>query len=104
MSDDFRKGIDGYSRHLGINLAAQHFTAAEPDRSASLHSEHDRVLSLHMEHRRMEDGPEAPFGVGETPLREILCSVRDNGWKIPVPVAHACSHEDRVEVASGSLG
>ncbi len=94
---DFRKGIDGFSGYLGINLDTGHFTAAGLDALEFLREEHERIYSLHMKDRTKDGGPRVPFGEGDTPLREILLLLRDEGWKIPAHVEFAYPAADRVE-------
>jgi sugar phosphate isomerase/epimerase len=33
---------------------------------------HERIISLHLKDRRKNNGPNMPFGQGDTPLAEIL--------------------------------
>ena len=102
--EDFGKATEGFSEWLGINLDAGHFHAAGFDCLDWLRRNHARTWVLHMKDRRAKDGPKVPFGAGDTPLREIIRLVRDEGWRIPANIEMAYPTGDAVaEVAQSRL-
>jgi len=62
-----------YSKYNGINLDIGHFIAGN---SASpipfLPKYHDRVTHIHIKDRKMNNGPNVPWGTGDTPIKETL--------------------------------
>jgi hypothetical protein len=44
---------------------------------------HDRVTHIHVKDRKLHEGPNVPFGQGDTPIVEALHMIRDNKWNIP---------------------
>ena len=94
--EDFRRGLEGFSELLGINLDTGHFTAAGLDPLEFIRLHHERVYCLHMKDRTPDDGPKLPFGQGATPLRAILLLLQGAGWAIPANVEFAYETEDRV--------
>jgi hypothetical protein len=62
-----------YAKYNGINLDLGHFVAANNVSPAEfLTKHHDRVTHIHVKDRKMNNGPNVPFGQGDTPIREIL--------------------------------
>jgi sugar phosphate isomerase/epimerase len=62
-----------YSKYNGANIDLGHFTAAHNVSPAGfLEKYHDRITHVHIKDRKMHDGPNMPFGQGDTPIREIL--------------------------------
>jgi hypothetical protein len=62
-----------YSKYNGINLDIGHFTAANnvsPIEFIKKH--HDRITHVHIKDRKMNNGPNFPFGQGETQITEVL--------------------------------
>jgi sugar phosphate isomerase/epimerase len=43
-------------------------------------------MSMHLKDRKYHDGPNAPWGQGDTPLVDILHLVRDKKYKFPVTI------------------
>jgi len=41
---------------------------------------HDRITHIHVKDRKLNDGPNVPFGQGDTPIKEVLQLMRDNKW------------------------
>ena len=46
----------------------------------------DEVVIATKVHGRMHDGPNVPFGQGDTPIREALQLIRDNKWPIQTTI------------------
>jgi sugar phosphate isomerase/epimerase len=71
-----------YAKHNGINLDIGHFVAGN---NASpipfLAKYHDRVTHLHVKDRKMHNGPNVPFGQGDTPIKEILLLMQREKWR-----------------------
>lgn len=62
-----------YSRFNGANVDIGHFTAGN-NRSplAFIREYHDRITNIHLKDRRMNQGPDVPWGQGDTEIRQIL--------------------------------
>ena len=43
---------------------------------------HDRIISLHIKDRKLNNGPNMPFGRGDTPVAEILQLLKKEEWPI----------------------
>lgn len=62
-----------YSKYNGANLDLGHFTAANNVSPAGfIEKYHERITHVHIKDRKMHDGPNMPFGQGDTPIRDIL--------------------------------
>lgn len=75
------------SAHNGINLDVGHYVAGT---SASpldfITKNHKRIVSMHLKDRRSNNGPNMPWGEGNTPIKEVLQLVKKNGYKFPVTI------------------
>jgi sugar phosphate isomerase/epimerase len=40
----------------------------------------DRITHVHVKDRKLNNGPNMPFGQGDTPIKEVLQLMRDNKW------------------------
>jgi sugar phosphate isomerase/epimerase len=62
-----------YSKYNGINLDIGHFVAANNTSPIPFLKKYaDRVTHIHVKDRKMHDGPNTPFGEGDTPIKEVL--------------------------------
>ena len=60
------------SRMFKANLDIGHFVAGNNDPVAFIRRHHDRISHLHLKDRRRNNGPNQPWGQGDTPVREVL--------------------------------
>jgi hypothetical protein len=76
--------ILSYGKYLGINLDIGHYVAGTNESPIPLiENHHDRILSLHLKDRKVNDGPNMPFGQGDTPLALILQLMKREKWTFP---------------------
>jgi sugar phosphate isomerase/epimerase len=62
-----------YSKYNGCNIDIGHFVAANNYSPADfLRKYHDRITHIHIKDRKKNQGPNVPFGQGDTPIKEIL--------------------------------
>ncbi len=62
-----------YSKYNGINLDIGHFVAANNTSPIPFLKKYaDRVTHIHVKDRKMDDGPNTPFGQGDTPIKDVL--------------------------------
>jgi len=65
--------ILSYGKFLRINLDVGHYVAGTSQSPLPLiEKHHERIISLHLKDRKKNNGPNMPFGQGDTPLAEIL--------------------------------
>lgn len=95
--DDFAAALRGASDMLAINLDIGHFTAAGFDALAFLDAHHERIVSLHLKDRRRDQGPNVPFGTGDTPIAAVLRRLRDRHWSIPANIEYEYKGADTVD-------
>ena len=76
-----------YGKHLGINLDIGHYYTATGESPIPLiEKHHDRILNLHLKDRKKHNGPNLPWGQGETPIGETLQYLKKNKLKFPAEV------------------
>ena len=83
---DFDAILKGLSDRTAINLDIGHYVAANADPVALLRRRHNDILLLHVKDRKRDNGPNLPFGQGDTPIRETLQLLRDERWRIPANI------------------
>jgi len=85
--DTYDGPILSYGRYLGINLDVGHYVAGTNESPIPLiQKHHDRILSLHLKDRKVNNGPNMPFGQGDTPVALILQLMKREKWTFPADV------------------
>lgn len=102
--EDFRRALHGRSRFIVINLDIGHFTAAGFDPVEFLVAHHKRILTLHLKDRKKNQGPNMPFGEGDTPIREVLATLKRRRWRIPALIEYEYKGGDTVEEVRRARG
>jgi sugar phosphate isomerase/epimerase len=75
------------SAHNGINLDIGHYTAGTSTSPIDfILKNHKRILSMHMKDRKFHDGPNMPWGQGDTPIKEVLQLMKKEGYKFPATI------------------
>ncbi|MEO6802973.1 MAG: TIM barrel protein [Granulicella sp.] len=77
------------SPYNGINIDMGHYTAAgNTDQIAFLVKNHARITSMHLKDRKTPANGEAnmPWGEGDTPIKELLQTMKKNGYKFPATI------------------
>jgi sugar phosphate isomerase/epimerase len=79
--------VFSYAAHNGANLDIGHFTAGQNTSPVPfLKQHHDRITHVHIKDRKLNNGPNMPFGQGDTPIKEVLQLIRDNKWNIQATI------------------
>lgn len=77
----------GFSKHNGANLDIGHFVAGGHGSPLTyLGANHDRITHVHIKDRKFNNGPNTPFGEGDTPITDVLRLIRDNKWPIQATI------------------
>lgn len=71
----------------GANVDLGHFVAGNNISPVGfLKQHHTRVTHVHLKDRKFNNGPNTPFGEGDTPIAEVLRLIRDNKWNIQATI------------------
>jgi sugar phosphate isomerase/epimerase len=72
-----------YGPYNCANVDIGHFLAGNNTSPLPFIKEHhDRITHVHIKDRKLNNGPNMPFGQGDTPIVEVLHTIRDNKWDI----------------------
>ena len=72
-----------FAKYNGANVDLGHFVAGNNTSPVPfIQKHHARITHVHLKDRKRENGPNMPFGEGDTPILEVLRLIRDNKWNI----------------------
>jgi sugar phosphate isomerase/epimerase len=75
------------SKYNGINLDAGHYVAGTSESPIPLiQKHHDRITSMHLKDRKKAEGPNMPWGQGDTPLADILRLMKKEKYRFPATI------------------
>lgn len=75
------------SKYNAINLDIGHYTAGTSSSPVDfILKNHDRIMSMHLKDRKYHDGPNQPWGQGDTPIAEVLKLMQKNKYKMPATI------------------
>jgi sugar phosphate isomerase/epimerase len=79
--------ILSHGKFLGINLDIGHYVAGTSQPSLPQVEKHrERILSLHLKDRKKDNGPNTPFGEGDTDLVEVLQYMKKHQLTFPADI------------------
>lgn len=71
----------------GANVDLGHFVAGNNMSPVPfLKKHHERITHVHLKDRKLNNGPNTPFGEGDTPIAEVLRLLRDGKWNIQATI------------------
>ncbi len=76
------------SKWFKINLDIGHFTAAGYDPVDYIRQNHDNIVLLHLKDRKKNDGPNVPWGEGDTPIKGVLSLLKTEKYPIPALIEY----------------
>lgn len=94
--DNFAEAMRGRSPYIAINLDIGHFTAAGFDAVDFIQKHHRHIVTLHIKDRKKNQGPNVPFGQGDTPITQVLQLLRDKKYPIPANIEYEYEGADTV--------
>jgi sugar phosphate isomerase/epimerase len=75
------------SKYNAINLDAGHYVAGTSQSPIPLIEKHaSRIVSMHLKDRKQDNGPNMPWGQGDTPLAPILQLMKAKKLKFPATI------------------
>jgi sugar phosphate isomerase/epimerase len=83
------EGPLSHGEYLGINLDVGHYVAGtnqSPLPIIERYGDARRIVNLHIKDRKVNDGPNMPFGQGDTPVALILQLMKRKGYTFPADI------------------
>ncbi|KPK88706.1 hypothetical protein AMJ80_10735 [bacterium SM23_31] len=78
-----------YGEYLGMNFDIGHYVAGTNESPIPIiekFADANRILSLHIKDRKVNNGPNMPFGQGDTPLGLILLLMKRKKYTFPAHI------------------
>ncbi|HEY7208755.1 MAG TPA: TIM barrel protein [Bryobacteraceae bacterium] len=85
--ESFAKAL-AMSKQYRINLDIGHFTAAGYDAVDYIQKHHDSIVVLHLKDRKKNDGPNTPWGEGDTPIKQVLQLLKEKRYDMPAEIEY----------------
>jgi len=85
--ESFQKALS-LSKYFKINLDVGHFSAANFDAVAYIKERHADITHLHLKDRKKNGGPNVEWGQGDTPIKEVLLTLKRNKYPIPAYIEY----------------
>jgi sugar phosphate isomerase/epimerase len=85
--ESFEAGL-GMSKLYRVNLDIGHFTAGGFEPVEFIRKHHARITNLHIKDRKKNDGPNVPFGQGDTPITAVMQLLKRERYPIPAYVEY----------------
>jgi len=79
--ESFAKALE-MSKRFAVNLDIGHFTAAGYDPVDYIEAHHDRIVIVHLKDRKKNDGPNVPWGEGDTRIKDVLLVLKRRRYPI----------------------
>lgn len=76
------------SKYFAVNLDIGHFVAAGFDPVAYIQANHARITNLHIKDRKKDNGPNTPWGEGDTPIKAVLQLLKQKKYDIPANIEY----------------
>jgi sugar phosphate isomerase/epimerase len=75
------------SEYNCINLDIGHYVAGNSTSPVPfIEKNHARITSMHIKDRKFHDGPNTPWGEGDTPIKDVLLLMQKNRYKFPATI------------------
>ncbi|MDB5063217.1 MAG: sugar phosphate isomerase/epimerase [Mucilaginibacter sp.] len=75
------------SKYNAINLDIGHYASGTSSSPIPfIEKYNDRITSMHIKDRKFNNGPNAPWGQGDTPIKEVLALMKKNKYKFPATI------------------
>ncbi len=83
---DWEKAFS-FAKYNFANVDIGHFVAGDFGSPVPFITKyHDRISHVHIKDRKKAKGPSVIFGEGDTPIKDVLCLIRDNKWPIQATI------------------
>jgi sugar phosphate isomerase/epimerase len=70
-----------------INLDIGHYIAGNNTNTVEfIEQHHDRITSMHIKDRKVNNGPNTPWGEGDTPIKEVLLLMKKKKYKFAATI------------------
>lgn len=81
--DTYDGDLLSHGKFLRINLDIGHYVAGTGESPIPfIEKHHERILNLHLKDRKKGDGPNMPWGQGDTPIGEVLQLIKKNKYAV----------------------
>lgn len=83
--ESFKAALE-MSKYFAVNLDIGHFFAAGYDPVKYIEENHARITNLHLKDRKKDNGPNTPWGEGDTPIKQVLQLLKQKKYDIPANI------------------